>query len=150
MNTILILDLDGVLITTPPWKSDEIHVDGYSDFNQTCVSNLNSLLDYKPFDIWLSSTRRTNKSLAEFNQIFQNRDIKGMIRGFVPEYNSTKNRKEEIIEFITEFKLTDYLILDDDKSLNSLNPKLKSKLVLTELTIGFNSKKLKEAIEKLK
>ena len=98
----------------------------------------------------MSSTRRTNKSLAEFNQIFQNRDIKGMIRGFVPEYNSTKNRKEEIIAFITEFKLTNYLILDDDKSLNSLNPKLKSKLVLTELTIGFNSKKLKEAIEKLK
>jgi hypothetical protein len=55
----LILDLDGVLIVTPQWKSDTIHEDGYSDFNIECVKNLNCLLNKYIVEIWLSSTRRT-------------------------------------------------------------------------------------------
>ncbi len=63
----LILDLDGVLITTPLWKADEMDSDGYSKFNQSCIDNLNELLSLADFDIWLSSTRRTVKSIEEFN-----------------------------------------------------------------------------------
>jgi histidinol phosphatase-like enzyme len=42
---VLFLDLDGVLITTPAWKPDEIDSDGYSKFEQSCVDNLNQLLE---------------------------------------------------------------------------------------------------------
>jgi len=59
----LILDLDGVLITTPSWKADNIHSDGYSDFNKDCVINLNKLLLVENFEIWLSSMRRTTKNI---------------------------------------------------------------------------------------
>jgi len=31
----LILDLDGVLMTNPFWKADRIHLDGYSEFNDS-------------------------------------------------------------------------------------------------------------------
>ncbi len=144
-KTILILDLDGVLITTPIWKSDEIHSDGYSDFNKSCVKNLNQLLDLKEFDIWLSSTRRTTKKITEFNLIFKNRGINNSIIGFLPEYPNCENRKEEILEFISEYKIVDYLIIDDDKSLNGLDNAIKNKLILTELMNGFNSEKLMEA-----
>ena len=49
-----------------------------------------------------------------------------------------------------EFKISDFLIIDDDKSLNGLENGIKNKLIGTELTKGFNSEKLKEATEKIK
>ncbi|WP_299683084.1 HAD domain-containing protein [uncultured Tenacibaculum sp.] len=150
MKKVLILDLDGVLITTPPWKSDTIHIDGYSDFNQNCVSNLNKLLEYADIEIWLSSTRRLRKTLSEFNQIFRNRKIQKEISGFLPAYENCKNRREEVLRFLLDYHINDFIILDDDKSLNSLKEEIKQKLILTELTIGFNSEKLKEALVKLK
>jgi hypothetical protein len=146
----LILDLDGVLITNPSWKADQIDSDGYSEFNKSCVENLNRLLSLAKFDIWLSSTRRTVKSLTEFNLIFKNRNIKNEIIGFLPEYSNCKSRKDEILEFIEEFKVSDFLIIDDDKSLNGLKKSIKEKLILTELTKGLDSEKLKEATEKIK
>ncbi|MFS4457526.1 HAD domain-containing protein [Maribacter sp. 2304DJ31-5] len=149
-DNLLILDLDGVLITNPSWKADQIGSDGYSKFNESCVENLNRLLTLAEFDIWLSSTRRTVKTLTEFNLIFKNRGINKKIVGFLPEYSDCKNRKEEIQKFITEFKASDFLIIDDDKSLNGLENGIKESLILTELTKGFNSEKLKEATEKIK
>ncbi len=117
---ILILDLDGVLVTTPMWKADEIDSDGYSKFNNDCINNLNILLSMADFDIWLSSTRRTVKKLEEFNLIFKNRGIKSSIKDFLPTYENCKNRKDEVLKFIEETKVFDFLIIDDDKSLNGL------------------------------
>jgi len=146
---ILILDLDGVLITTPPWKTDEIEFDGYSKFNSQCVNNLNELLGEVNFDIWLSSSRRKVKSLKEFNTIFSNRHIHNPIAGFLPIFEEYKTRRAEIEQFISEFEISDFLILDDDKSLNELTTAHKDRLVLTELMKGFTSEKLKESKEKL-
>jgi len=145
----LILDLDGVLITTPPWKADEMDFDGYSKFNQSCIDNLNELLALTDFDIWLSSTRRTMKSIEEFNLIFANRNIKKPVLGFLPEYTSCANRKEEILRYLDEFKPENYLILDDDKSLNGLDNIIKDRLILTQLMKGFSQEQLKLAIEKI-
>ena len=146
----MILDLDGVLITTPPWKPDRIDRDGYSEFNESCVENLNTLLASTEFDIWLSSTRRTVKTLNEFNVIFKNRGIKNKIVGFLPVYPDCKTRREEVQKFITDFSVSDYIIIDDDKSLNGLEPKIKKHLISTELMKGFNFQKLKEVLENLK
>ena len=54
------------------------------------------------------------------------------------------------MKFILEFELSDFLIIDDDKSLYGIDNKMKNKLISTELTKGFNSDKLKEANEKIK
>ncbi|MCH2195296.1 MAG: HAD domain-containing protein [Kordia sp.] len=132
------------------WKADEIDVDGYSKFNMNCVDNLNKLLEQSDFEIWLSSTRRTVKTLTEFNQIFENRHIKKEIKGFLPEYQECNTRKDEIIQFIEEFKISDFLIIDDDKSLNGLNENYKEKLILTELQKGFDTEKFQLAIDKIK
>jgi len=149
-NKILILDLDGVLITTPPWKADKIDSDGYSEFNNSCVVNLNKPLTLAEFDIWLSSTRRTVKTLSEFNKIFENRKIDSEIIGFLPEYSDCKNRKEEIQKFISESDIMDFLIIDDDKSLNGLESVIKENLILTDLNRGLDTEKLNEATERVK
>lgn len=148
-SKVLLLDLDGVLILTPPWKSDIIENDGYSAFDKKCVDNLNNLLDAFEFDIWLSSTRRLNKTLKEFNTIFRNRGITQKIKGFVPKYQVKLNRREELTKFITLKTLEAFLIIDDDKSLNGLNDEFKKGLVLTDPYLGFNIQKLHEAYQLL-
>jgi len=144
-GTYLFLDLDGVLITTPSWKADEIEEDGYSKFNTKCIENFNKLLGAKRFQIWLSSSRRMVKTLEEFDQIFRNREINGRIAGFLPLYDDCKNRKEEILKFITEKEITKFIILDDDNSLNSLEEEFKCKLVKTNYLLGFREADLKKA-----
>ncbi|GAL76550.1 hypothetical protein JCM19275_1294 [Nonlabens ulvanivorans] len=88
--------------------------------------------------------------MTEFNLIFKNRGIKKEIIGFLPEYANCINRKEEILKFIAEFKVSNFLIIDDDKSLNGLESEIKEKLILTELMKGFNLERLNEATEKIK
>ena len=150
MKPLLILDLDGVLITTPLWKADQIEEDGYSSFNENCVQNLNQLLLETDFEIWLSSTRRTQTTLTEFNRIFKFRNIAQPIFQYLPEYENCKSRKEEVERFLLETNPSHFLIIDDDKSLNELSNDLKEYLILTELMMGFNEEKLTEALEKVK
>lgn len=149
METItIILDLDGVLITTPIWKPDLVdEVDQYSKFDEQCIDNLNVLLSKCTCEIWLSSTRRTVKTLEEFNIIFKNRNIRSPICGFLPEYTDCKTRKEEIVKFIQDYEVTNFLILDDDRSLNGLHIDVKKRLILTQYIKGFNLEKLKLALE---
>jgi len=144
-NTTLILDLDGVLITTGAWKPDAIDVDGYSEFDYVAVQNFNKLLKDNKFEIWLSSSRRIYKSLEEMNAIFKHRGIVQPITGFLPYLPALENRKKEVEHFIKVQKLQRYLILDDDKTLNALPPIMKAKLVLTKFLIGFKEEKLAEA-----
>ncbi len=145
-NPVLLLDLDGVLITTPPWKADEIHSDGYSAFNINCVNNLNVLLTELNFDIWLSSTRRTQKTITEFNRIFTNRGIIKPITSFVPVFQDCKNRREELMRFLDENKISNFLI----KSLNNLPDNMKQNLISTELLKGFDIEKLELSLQIIK
>ena len=149
MTNYLILDLDGVLITTPSWKPDALSSDGYSDFQQSAVSNLNQLLDSAMFEIWLSSSRRTQKSLKEFNNIFANREINQAISGFLPELPIKSSRLDEIQNFIKTLDSGNYLIIDDDKTLGGLAPEQKNKWIQTEPMIGFSDEKLAEALQKV-
>lgn len=141
----VILDLDGVLITTPPWQQDTLHADGYSDFNSNCVSCLNALLLHHDAQIWLISTRRKAKTLTEFQAIFKARGINAPLVGLVPVYKDGMNRKDEALRFIRENQLEHYLIIDDNTVLRQLPSEMKKRLVITKYLLGFNEEKLAEA-----
>lgn len=145
----IFLDLDGVLITTPPWQQDVIGADGYSVFKPKLVNNLNTLLSKWDFEIVLSSSRRKTHSLEQFNIFFQNRGIVHEIAAYTPISLEKKSRKEEIEAYIYKNSIQNFLILDDDTSLNNLDKKFKDRLVLTKHMLGFNHEKLEEAIEKI-
>jgi len=68
----------------------------------------------------------------------------------VPEYENCKTRKDEIAKFVNEFEISNFLIIDDDKSLNGLEEKHKENLIVTELQKGFDTEKLELAIRKIK
>lgn len=149
MKNCIILDLDGVLITTPSWRPDELHSDGYSDFNKTAVENLNGLLSEVNAELWLSSTRRLNKTLKEFNEIFRNRNIKRELTGFLPSGTLGLKRRIEIDSFLNHEAVQNFLIIDDDQSLQELDEMRKAFWVRTDSMLGFNLEKLIEAKQKI-
>lgn len=150
MKNVVILDLDGVLINTPNWKPDKIHPDGYSDFDSNCVKNLNNLMNNVDAELWLSSTRRIGKSLSEFQTIFQNRNIVAPLIGFLPGKTHGIERIIEINSFLDHEPIKNFLIIDDDKSLNGLEQDRKLFWLQTELLIGFNDEKLIKALQIVK
>lgn len=142
MDNIILLDLDGVLITTAQWKPDSMHEDGYSDFNPECVEKLNELVKETGYSIVLSSDRRRGADIDKFNERFKARGVKESIVAYVPDYNEgTKkpwlNRRQEIELFLEEFKPDNYLILDDDKSLCDVSKEIKANWIQTYMSIGF-------------
>ena len=146
MNALL-LDLDGVLITTPSWRSDEIDTDKYSKFDKKCVANLNRLLKLKPFAIWLSSSRRRSMSIEEFNGVFERRLINQPIVGFLDVNSNWLSRKDEVEHFLKTANLTNFIILDDDSSLRGLSKAHKVNWVETNLYKGFDDESLQKAIK---
>ena len=141
MNNIILLDLDGVLITTPNWKADDIHIDGYSDFDDECVQRLNALVKETGYDIVLSSDRRRGAGIEKMNERFKARGVEKPIIAYVPDYNEGTtnvwlNRREEIEMFLLEFKPDHYLILDDDKSLCDASKEIKSNWIQTYMHLG--------------
>lgn len=141
----IILDLDGVLITTPPWKADAIHADGYSDFNASCLVCFNTLLKEVDAEIWLISTRRKTKALSEMQAIFSARGVAAPLIGMVPVYADDMNRKDEALRFIRENNLQHYLIIDDNTVLRQLPREMKNRWVETKYMLGFNEQALGEA-----
>jgi len=144
MKNVIILDLDGVLITTPPWRRDEIESDGYSKFNSSAIEKFNMLTDGLDFEceLWLISDRRKGKTLEQLNLIFQNRKINKQLNGLVPVYGHM-SRKEELEKFINENEFDNFLLIDDDSSLESLNDKCF--WVKTKSLIGFGDEELNES-----
>ncbi len=150
MRSIVILDLDGVMITTPSWRADEIAADGYSEFNIEAAANLNSLMKSIDAELWLSSTRRLQKTLDEFNEIFKMRNIESTLEGFLPAYEIGTRRNIEIDHFLDGESTSNFLILDDDQSLHALEKGRKAYWIKTDPLVGFNADKLAEAKMKTK
>ena len=138
----IILDIDGVLITTPMWKPDKMHADGYSDFCEKCVQNLNKLTEGIDTKIIISSSRRKGKTLEELKTILANRTITAPVFDALPFDDGVKSRCDEVIGYITENKLEHYLIIDDDKSLAELPLSIKRNCVLTTYASGFDEQAL--------
>jgi len=140
MDNIVLLDLDGVLITTAPWESDKMHEDGYSDFNPICVTNLNRILKNTGYDIVLSSARRLTVDIDRMNEYFKARDVAKQIVAYVPDYRvdgkAMKSRRVEIERFLEENQPKNYLILDDDKSLSNASEEIKDNWIQTYLMTG--------------
>jgi len=58
------------------------------------------------------------------------------------------NRKDEIVNYLNAHPLIEnYLIIDDDKSLNDLPNSIKQKLVLTSSLIGLTQENADRALE---
>ena len=139
----IFLDIDGVMVPAKGWASPELLNDGFPAFSSKACSTLNSLISENTTVI-LTSSHKSNYTVTEWKTIFRKRgvDIKNL-QLLVGNMNNL-TRKEEIENwFSINGTNEDFIIIDDDKSLNSLPKSLKENLVLTRPFIGLTEADLK-------
>ena len=145
---IILLDIDGVLITTPGWRPVEQHADGFFKFNQHATQNLIRLLEATNASFVLTTTHRIAYSTIEWLAIFNGR---GIFPSGIDKINGASSvaeisdRASEIAAWVSEQAAgLNYVVIDDDLSINGLPAPIKGRCILTKPLIGFDA----EAVEK--
>ena len=133
---LFFLDIDGVMVPAKSWKSPEFLNDGFPAFSSKATSALQSLIS-DDVTIMLTTSHKAKFSIDEWKDIFKNRGIAIEKIKSLPENFTNLSRKDEIVNwFILNNVDEDFVIIDDDKSLNELPDFLKDNLVQTSPYIG--------------
>lgn len=137
---IILLDIDGVLVTTPVWQAVEQDVDGFLKFNEKAAKNLAKIVDETKAAIVLTTTHRINYSVNQWQEILQRR---GIYPTSISKINDIAvladmaDRATEIKEWVDKQKSNEcFVVIDDDLSINSLPFAIKEKCVLIKPMIG--------------
>lgn len=147
---LLYLDIDGVMVPANSWRRPEILEDGFPEFSSKAASSLNRIISNLSADIVLTTSHKHKYTLSEWNNIFRRRNINVNKITRLPRNIDHLNRKEELLRW---FKYHDsgnnFLIIDDDKSLNGLPIYLKNKLIQTSASVGLTDFLADKALEKI-
>ncbi|WP_426492667.1 HAD domain-containing protein [Hymenobacter sp. 102] len=146
----ILLDIDGVLVTTPIWRKAEVLADGFLKFDENASRNLAAIISATNSSIVLTTTHRINFSLEQWYILFKTR---GIIVSNIVKINKKEsidllgNRSEEIKEWVDQFDAAeDYVIIDDDLSINGLPSYIKNRWVMTRPMIGLNDEATSKAL----
>jgi hypothetical protein len=135
------------------WKKEVIAEDGYSEFNHRCVENLNSLIEQTDARIILTSTRRINKTVEEFEAIMHRRGFAGQIADKINQNTelSSATRSEEIREWLSRNGVPEkYVIIDDDSRIADMGEPYIHHWVRTTYHLGLDESALEQALKILK
>lgn len=147
---LIFLDIDGVMVQASSWRPVEILDDGFTSFSPRAVSGLQRIISETNASIVLTTSHKSKYNLTQWKEIFKKRGIIASI-GKIDDNVNSLNRKEEIINWANNNKnLEQYVIIDDDKSLNGLPQNIKVKLIQTSPMIGLNEEAASNAIDILK
>ncbi len=148
---LILLDIDGVMLSASSWKPVEKLDDGFSNFSPRAVSNLQRIISETGASIILTTSHKSTYSLYQWHNIFKKRGINVSILGKLDDNTTFLSRKEEILNWQFKNKgINDYVIIDDDKSLNGLPSIIKEKVVLTSPMVGLTNDDALSAIKTLK
>lgn len=149
----ILLDIDGVMVTTPTWRQPAFLADGFMAFDEHCAKNLANLLEQNPAEIVLSSTHRIHYDEATWQILLVNRGIKVNNVSKIDtinHYADFQSRDKEILAWINANPYEKFIIIDDDKSLRNLPSDTQKFWVETQFLTGFDTIALKKAYEILK
>ncbi|MEA5258899.1 CPCC family cysteine-rich protein [Arcicella aquatica] len=139
---IILLDIDGVLETTPSWRQPEFLSDGFMRLNENALKNLSILYKVTNASIVLTTTHRINYDEAKWKEIFSTRGLNFETISKLndkTEISQLLDRGSEIEEWIkTKGANQNYVIIDDDLSINALPDNIKERWVTTKPLIGLD------------
>ncbi len=100
----------------------------------------------------LTTSHRNRYTIAEWKELFRQRGISIEKLAILPNYGKGIRRKDELMNWFNVNGINeDFLILDDDKSLNDLPQYLKQNLIQPVAHIGLTRDHLEEiAIKSIK
>jgi len=110
MNSILFLDIDGVIV---------LHSENTDKFNSQCVNILNDIIKQTNCEIVISSDWRNQYTLEQLKQIFINNEVIKTPISVTPNSNEYLNnnldesRVEEILEYVIQNDIINYCAVDD-------------------------------------
>ncbi len=144
---LILLDIDGVMVRAKSWESPQALEDGFYDFDQRAVDALNAIIAGSNAKIILTTSHKYSFSIDQWINIFKNRGVNVSTIYRIDKNDDHKNRREEIANwFFTSSDVQDFVILDDDKSLNGLSPILKDRLILTSAMVGLTKNHVNDAL----
>lgn len=151
---VILLDLDGVLITTPAWRAVETEPDGFFKFNAQATANLATILAATNAAVVLTTSHRINYSLAQWTAFFATR---GLVPAAITKVNDRTTlpppgaRADEIAAWLAQPSApANYVVLDDDLSLHGLPPALKNRCVITKPLLGLDADATRQALHILR
>ena len=149
---ILLLDIDGVLETSPSWKQPEFLEDKFYKFNENSRKNFIEVINKINPEIILTTTHRINYNLTEWNKIFE---LRGINVSKISKINNAKKatdikkRNVEIEEWFLNNWTAEFLILDDDKILNELTDNLKNRWIQIDPMLGITESIRDQILERI-
>ena len=147
---LILLDIDGVMVTANSWKKPEFLNDGFPIFSSKAAHALQRIISETSANILLTTSHKSKYSISEWFKIFELRGIRVNKIDRLSENVSYLNRKEEILNwFNSKLDHEKFVIIDDDKSLNGLPLFLKEHLTLTSPLVGLTDELATEAIVNL-
>jgi hypothetical protein len=141
---LIFLDIDGVMAPTKSWQRPDILEDGFVDFSSKAVSVLQDVLAQNAdTTIILTTSHKSRFSLSQWKIIFERRGLKVNKLESLNDNNDFQSRKVEILNWFESNDIhDDFIIIDDDKSLNDLPKFFKNRLILTGSLVGLNESHL--------
>ena len=137
---LVFLDIDGVMAPAKSWQRPDILEDGFVDFSSKAVTVLQDVLAQNPNStIILTTSHKSRFSLSQWKIIFERRGLNVNKLESLNDYTDFQSRKVEILNWFDSNDIhEDFIIIDDDKSLNDLPTFYKDRLILTSSLVGLN------------
>ena len=135
---VIFLDIDGVIAPIPDMSR-------YGDLDHGCVRVLNEIVARSGAEVVVSSSWRFGKTVAEVQQILEERGFVGRVIGKTPTDEPGCSRGEEIAAWLAEHPVAGCVILDDHSDMGVLL----GRLIRTNGMVGLRPSDVDRAIEKL-
>jgi hypothetical protein len=133
----ILLDIDGVMVPSSPWRKTPMLDDGFPAFSANAVCALNALLSDQNDIIVIISSHRHKHTAEKWKAIFEKRGIHHNITTS-PVLDSGKKRLNEVLEWLSMHgNPKDFFVVDDDASLSDLPMAFKKNWLKPFSGIGF-------------
>jgi two-component SAPR family response regulator len=145
---LILLDIDGVLVPANSWEKPEFMEDGFPIFNLNSVKALQRIISETNASVLLTTSHKTKYNVSQWKNLLQSRGINPKKVRRLTTNSLQISRKDEILEWYNKKHMPNenFVIIDDDKMLNSLPENLKGNLVLTSSSVGLTNDLADEAI----
>ncbi len=139
---LIFLDIDGVMVPAKSWTSPELLSDGFPVFSSRATRVLQTLIS-EHTTVMLTTSHKSNYNIQKWKTMFRNRGINIENLECLPDNINSLSRKDEIVNWFNVNTIhEDFIIIDDDTSLNELPDFLKENLVQTSPMIGLTDEHL--------